>query len=108
MLASGQVLGGLGMGAAVSLGSLLVVEVAQSTAVAGFSSSMFTLGTALVAIPLARLAMRSGRRVALATGTITAACGALGVVAASAAGSFLALVVSIMLVGDSRRLITIH
>ena len=99
VLASGQVLGGLGMGAAIALGSLLVVDVAKSTAFAGFSSSMFTLGTALAAIPLARLAMRSGRRVALTTGTTVAAVGALGVMASAAAHSLPALIVSLMLVG---------
>ena len=99
VLASGQVLGGLGMGAAIALGSLLVVDVAKSTAFAGFSSSMFTLGTAFAAIPLARLAMRWGRRVALTTGTLLAAVGALGVIASAGAHSLPALIVSLMVVG---------
>ncbi len=99
VLASGQVLGGLGMGAAIALGSLLVVDVAKSTAFAGFSSSMFTLGTAFAAIPLARLAMRRGRRVALTTGTLLAAVGAIGVMVSAAADSLPALIVSLMIVG---------
>ena len=99
VLASGQVLGGLGMGAAIALGSLLVVDVAKSTAFAGFSSSMFTLGTAFAAIPLARLAMRRGRRVALTTGTLLAAVGAVGVMVSAAADSLPALIVSLMIVG---------
>ena len=99
VLASGQVLGGLGMGAAISLGSLLVVQVSNNTAFAGFSSSMFTLGTAFAAIPLARLALRSGRRVALTTGTLMAAVGAVGVIIAASVGSVPALLVSIVLVG---------
>lgn len=99
VLASGQVLGGLGMGAAIALGSLLVVDVAESTAFAGFSSSMFTLGTAFAAIPLARLAMRSGRRVALTTGTAVAAIGAIGVIVAAWAHSLPALIIALMLVG---------
>ena len=99
VLASGQVLGGLGMGAAISLGSLLVVAVAESTAFAGFSSSMFTLGTAFAAIPLARLAMLRGRRIALTTGTLLAAVGAVGVIASAAAHSLPALIVSLMIVG---------
>ena len=99
VLASGQVLGGLGMGAAISLGSLLVVQVSNNTAFAGFSSSMFTLGTAFAAIPLARLALRSGRRVALTTGTLLAAVGAVGVIIAASVVSVPALLVSIVLVG---------
>jgi len=99
VLASGQVLGGLGMGAAISLGSLLVVDVAESTAFAGFSSSMFTLGTAFAAIPLARLAMLRGRRIALTTGTLLAAVGAVGVIGSAAAHSLPALIVSLMIVG---------
>ena len=99
VLASGQVLGGLGMGAAISLGSLLVVDVAESTAFAGFSSSMFTLGTAFAAIPLARLAMLRGRRIALTTGTLLAAVGAVGVIGSAAAHSLPSLIVSLMIVG---------
>jgi len=99
VLGSGQVLGGLGMGAAIALGSLLVVDVAKSTAFAGFSSSMFTLGTALAAIPLARLAMRFGRRIALTTGTMIAAVGAVGVIFSAGAQSLVALIVSLLLVG---------
>lgn len=99
VLASGQVLGGLGMGAAVSLGSLLVVAIAKNTAFAGFSSSMFTLGTAITAIPLSRLALRGGRRAALTTGTMVAAVGATGVILSAMASSFPALLISILLVG---------
>ncbi len=87
------------MGAAVALGSLLVVDVAKNTAFAGFSSSMFTLGTAIAAIPLSRLALRGGRRVALTTGTMIAAVGAVGVILSAMASSFPALLVSILLVG---------
>jgi MFS family permease len=99
VLAAGQVLGGLGMGAAISLGSLLVVEVSKTTAFAGFSSSMFTLGTAFAAIPLSRLALRWGRRIALTTGTMVAAVGAVGVILSAAALNVPALLVSIVLVG---------
>ncbi|MEG2777768.1 MAG: MFS transporter, partial [Aurantimicrobium sp.] len=47
VLATGQVLGGLGMGAAFSLGSLLTASVGGSPAFAGLSATMSTLGTAL-------------------------------------------------------------
>ncbi|WP_432506104.1 hypothetical protein [Kineococcus arenarius] len=60
-LAAGQVLGGLGAGATLSLGALLVTEVSGSPASSEMAATTATLGAALLAVPLARLA-QPGRR----------------------------------------------
>lgn len=96
ILATGQVLGGLGMGAAFSLGSLLTAEVGGSPAYAGLSATMSTLGTALFAIPLARLAGRVGRRYALATGGAIGLVGAIMVIV-SASLNYLPMLLASML-----------
>ena len=83
MLALGQVLGGLGTGATLALGALLVTDVSGNSALSGLASTMNTLGAAVVAIPLARLAQRRGRRVSLATGALVAIAGAVVIVAAA-------------------------
>lgn len=99
VLSSGQILGGLGMGAAFSLGSLLTAEVGGSAAYAGLSATMSTLGTALFAIPLARLAGRVGRRLALATGATISLVGAILVIIAAAVGNLPFVLVSMLTLG---------
>lgn len=74
-LVAGQILGGLGMGATIAIGSVLVAEMANDTAWSGAAATMSTLGAAAAAIPLARLAQRLGRRPALAIGAFIAALG---------------------------------
>ncbi|MFA9276581.1 MAG: MFS transporter [Rhodoluna sp.] len=99
ILATGQVLGGLGMGAAFSLGSLLTAEVGGSPAYAGLSATMSTLGTALFAIPLARLAGRVGRRYALATGGAIGLVGAIMVIVAASLNNLPLLLASMLTLG---------
>ncbi len=82
VLVAGQVLGGVGIGAAFSVGALLVARVAGES-LSGFATTSTTLGAAAAAIPLARLAARRGRGPALATGALLAGVGAAVVVAAS-------------------------
>ena len=99
VLSSGLVLSGLGMGAAWSIGSLLIVSVTQSTFNAGLSSAMSTLGAAVFAIPLATLASRFGRRRALTTGALIAATGAFFVVFSAIIGNFPLLLISMLTLG---------
>jgi MFS family permease len=99
VLASGQVLGGLGMGAAFSLGSLLASDIGGSPAFAGLSATMATLGAAVFAIPLARFAGRFGRRFALSLGATIAFVGAISVVIAAAERNFSLLLVSMLVLG---------
>lgn len=99
VLSSGLVLSGLGMGAAWSIGSLLIVSVTQSTFNAGLSSAMSTLGAAVFAIPLATLASRFGRRRALTTGAVIAATGAFFVVFSAIIANFPLLLVSMLTLG---------
>ncbi len=67
LLATGQILGGLGTGAALSVGALAANALAGE-AWSGMAATMSTLGAALLAIPLARLADRRGRRISLSVG----------------------------------------
>ncbi|KJQ53021.1 MFS transporter [Microbacterium sp. SA39] len=66
VLSLGQVLGGIAFGATVSLGALLAADISGSDALSGLATASVTLGAAMCAIPLARLAARVGRRPALA------------------------------------------
>ncbi|WP_449282927.1 MFS transporter [Leucobacter sp.] len=86
ILALATVLGGLGVGASLSAGALLIVDITGNDALSGLGSTMNAVGAALAGMPLARLAARRGRRVALASGSAIAVLGAIAIIAASAAG----------------------
>lgn len=76
-LAAVQVVGGVGNGAGLAIGALLVKDVSGSSGWAGTATVMLTIGAAVTTVPLARWAVRSGRRPALTTGWLIGALGAL-------------------------------
>jgi MFS family permease len=98
LLVLGQVLGGFGIGAAGSVGALAVSELAGE-AWSGAAAVMSTLGAAMVALPLARLADRSGRRVSLSSAALAAAVGAAVCVVALTGGSPVLLLLGLLLLG---------
>lgn len=99
VLAVAQVMGGLGIGATVSVGALLAADVSGSDAWSGMASTMSTLGAALLALPLARFARSRGRRVSLATGSALAAASAVLLIVAASLPSFPLLLVAFALAG---------
>ena len=99
ILSIGQVLGALGTGASFSIGSLMAAHISGTPALGGLSATFATLGTALLAFPLARYANRWGRRWALSLGLGIAAMGSVIVVCADVAQSFPLFIVGIALVG---------
>jgi len=104
VLSGGLVLNAMGMGAAFSLGSLIVVSVSGSVLFAGLSAAMSTLGAAVFAIPLAALAARAGRRPALTTGALIALCGAAFVVVAMVIGNIWILLLAMLVLGTGNAL----
>jgi len=93
VLASGQVLGGLGVASTVAAGSLLVAGITGSEAMAGLAQTSGVLGAAAMAIPLARLTARGGRRLALTAGY---SLGALGALFAIVGGTYRNLVLMLL------------
>ncbi len=99
VLALGQAFGGFGLGATLSVGALLAVELTGTTAWAGAAATLSTLGSAASAIPLANLAYRMGRRVALATGAAIAITGAMSMILATSLRSFPIELLALFLLG---------
>lgn len=99
VLVGGQILGGIGMGATLSLGSLLAAQLSGSNSWSGMAATMSTLGAALAAVPLSRLAEARGRRVSLSTGALIAGTGAVTAITAAAVGFFPLLLPGLMLLG---------
>ena len=75
VLSLGQILGGIAFGATVSLGAVLAGQISGDDSLSGLATAAVTLGAAAVAVPLAALARRGGRRPALATGMLIALAG---------------------------------
>lgn len=98
-LALGQVLGGIAFGATVSLGALLAADISGDDALSGLATASVTLGAALCAIPLARLAARVGRRRALTLGNLFALGGIAVVILAASVRIFPLLLVGIIMIG---------
>ncbi|WP_292790963.1 MULTISPECIES: MFS transporter [unclassified Microbacterium] len=99
VLSLGQVLGGIAFGATVSLGALLAADISGSDALSGLATASVTLGAAVCAIPLARMAARLGRRRALTLGNLFALIGIAVVILAASVRVFPLLLAGILLIG---------
>ncbi|SCX39589.1 Predicted arabinose efflux permease, MFS family [Klenkia marina] len=101
VLVGSQVLGGVGVASGIAVGGLLAEDVAGSTALSGLAQTATVLGSAALAVPLARLAAARGRRPALATGYALGLLGAGLTVLAAVLGSFALLVGGLLLFGGA-------
>lgn len=81
MLSVAQIVAGVGVAGAVPAGALLVYDISKSDALSGLAQTFAVTGAALMAIPLARLTARGGRRLAVGVGYGMAAFGAFLAVA---------------------------
>ena len=94
-----QVLGGAGLAAGVTVGALLAQQMLGSDNVAGLPSALFTLGSALAAYLVGRIAQVRGRRVGLGAGFTAGGIGAIGVVVAAVTGSVALLFAALFVYG---------
>lgn len=99
VLSVATILGGLGVGAALSVGALLLAEVSGNDAISGLASTMYSAGTAVAGIPLARLSARRGRRFSLVTGSTAAMVGVLVAISGTVIDQWSVLAVGIGLMG---------
>ncbi|MGO3679531.1 MAG: MFS transporter, partial [Microbacteriaceae bacterium] len=99
VLSAGTILGGLGVGASLSVGALLLAEVSGSAGISGLASAMFNMGAALAGIPLAKLAAAKGRRRAIVTGNSVAMVGAVTAVYGTSIGVWPVLALGILVLG---------
>lgn len=99
ILVAAQILGGLGVGSGLAVGSLLVEELSGSAALAGLALTASVLGGALAAVPLARLSEVRGRRWGVGLGYAIGAAGSALVVAASGGGGIVVALLGMTLFG---------
>src|SRR5690625_3150347 len=99
LLAFAQIFTGIGVGAVVSTGSLIAVDLSGSEAWAGSVTTTMTLGAAFASAYLLRIAVEHGRRKSLATGLFLAAIGAVTVIIAAVTKFFPILLLAGLLLG---------
>jgi MFS family permease len=81
-----QLLAGVGVASGVAVGALLADAMTGTVALSGLAQTASVLGAGVSAIPLARLAVRRGRHIALASGYLLALAGAVLVLVAAGTG----------------------
>ena len=99
VLSGAAVLSGVAVAGSIPAGALLAASIADSEAAAGLAQTAGVVGAALLALPLARIALTRGRRAALSTGYALGALGAVVVIVASLARSLPGLLIGCLLVG---------
>lgn len=100
-LSMSQILGGISLASGVAVGALLAEEVSGSPTYAGLGSTFQVIGSALIAVPMARLSAARGRRFGLTLGYALSFVGALGLIMSGIVGSFALLLAASLLFGGS-------
>jgi MFS family permease len=98
-LALGQILSGFGLGSTLSIGALLAAELSGTVAWSGAAATFSTLGTAIWAIPLSRIAFAKGRRYSLGLGAALAITGATLIITAASLKLFPLLLIALFFMG---------
>ena len=98
-LVAAQVLNGVGVAGTVAAGSLLVASITDSETLAGLAQTFSVLGAAAMALPLARLTNRGGRRLALSAGLITGLIGSLLAITGGSTSNIYLMLLGYFIVG---------
>ncbi|MGK5111633.1 MULTISPECIES: MFS transporter [unclassified Geodermatophilus] len=101
VLGGGVALGGLGVTVGITVGGLLARDVAGTDTAAGLGQTAGVLGAAVIAVPLARISDRAGRRTGLAAGYAVAVLGSVLTVVAAVLSSLALLLVGLFAFGAS-------
>jgi MFS family permease len=101
VLSGGVALGGLGVTVGITVGGLLARDVAGTDSASGLGQTAGVLGAAVIAVPLARISDRAGRRAGLAVGYAVAVLGAVLAVEAAALSSLPLLLVGLFAFGSA-------
>ncbi|MEU8759063.1 MFS transporter [Streptomyces sp. NPDC048659] len=96
VLIATQILGGLGIATGVALAAVLAKEVSGTEALSGLASTASVAGPALLAMPLASLMTRRGRRAGLVLAYLVGAVGAGVAVLGAVLGSFPVLLLGLV------------
>jgi MFS family permease len=99
VLATTQILSGVGVAGTVAAGSLLVSSISNSETLAGLAGATSVLGAAAMAIPLSKLTQRGGRRLGLSVGYTVGLIGAAFAIFGGSQRILIAMLIGTFLVG---------
>lgn len=99
VLAAGQFFNGLAIAICVAMAPLAATRLSGSEFIGGLASTCMVTGTAISALPLARMASRRGRRPALAIGFGLATVGSIIAAVAASAHAWLPLLAGMLVSG---------
>lgn len=99
VLGGSQVLGGVAVAGSLPAGALIAESISGSEAAAGLAQTFGVVGAALLALPLARVALSRGRRVALASGYFLGSLGSIIVIFGAVYRSLAIVYAGCLLVG---------
>lgn len=100
-LVGSQMLGGVGVSSGIAVGSLLAEQILGSPDLAGLGGTFQVLGSALIAVPMARIMALRGRRPGLGFGYLLGIAGAVALTAAGVVRSFPLLLLGSALFGGA-------
>lgn len=100
-LVGSQMFGGVGISSGIAIASLLAAAVAGDETWAGLANTFQVLGSALIAIPVARLMAARGRRPGLLMGYAVAFVGAVLILVSAVIVNFLLLLLGCLLFGGA-------
>ena len=100
-LVGSQMLGGVGVSSGIAVGSLLAEQILGSPDLAGLGGTFQVLGSALIAIPMARITSVRGRRPGLGFGYLLGIAGAILLTTAGIVRSFPLLLAGSILFGGA-------
>jgi MFS family permease len=98
-LVSAQVLSGVGTAGTVAAGSLLVASISNSETLAGLAQTSAVLGAAALALPLARITTKGGRRAALSIGYFAGFVGSIFAIWGGTSRNLALMLIGTFLVG---------
>ncbi|WP_433240431.1 MFS transporter [Streptosporangium sp. CA-135522] len=101
VLSIAQITGGVGVAVGFAFSSLVVAQLSGSVSISGLAGTSTVLGAALLALPTAKAAARSGRRAGLALAYGFALLGCLITVIAITIGSWPLLLAGLVLFGGA-------
>ena len=96
-----QIGAGVGTAGTVAAGSLLVASITGSEELAGLAQTFSVLGAAALALPLARLTLRGGRRLALSIGYAAGVIGSLLAIFGGVNSNIYLMLIGSFLVGSA-------
>jgi MFS family permease len=98
VLASAQVLGGIGVASGIAVGALLAADLGTES-LSGLASASSVIGAALISLPVARLMNTRGRRLGLLLAYAVGITGALLTITGALVGIFSVALVGMVLTG---------